>query len=125
MSQSDADGSAKCEIGCRESWVEWLMRTARDVGHQVVKGNVEDWVTEQRRRKWRWAGHVSRRTDGRWSTRMLYWLPHSGARERGRPATRWEDDLKEFAAIKGAKWYTLAKDRGVWDGFEEEFVSGL
>ncbi len=53
---------------------------------------------------------------------MLHWMPHGGARERGRPATRWEEDLKVFTASKGAKWYTLAHDRRKWEGFEEEFI---
>ena len=86
------------------------------------EGAQVDWVTEQKRRKWRWAGHVSRRKDGRWSTRMLYWLPHGGERRRGRPATRWEDVLKAFAASRGAKWETWAADRSVWDTLEQDFV---
>ncbi|CAG9103151.1 unnamed protein product [Plutella xylostella] len=28
--------------------------------------------------KWQWAGHIARRTDGRWSRRVLKWRPRSG-----------------------------------------------
>ena len=84
-----------------------------------------DWVTEQRRRKWKWAGHVARRTDGRWSTRVLHWLPSKGERTRGRPATRWENDLEKFAASRNAKWEVWAKDRGTWEYLEAEYVEWL
>ena len=39
-----------------ESWIDWLKRTAGALDHQVKKGTLVDSVTEQRRRKWRWAG---------------------------------------------------------------------
>ncbi|CAH2229251.1 jg18827 [Pararge aegeria aegeria] len=36
--------------------------------------------------KWQWAGHVCRRTDGRWDRRVLEWRPRIGKRSVGRPA---------------------------------------
>ena len=33
--------------------------------------------------KWRWAGHVMRRTDGRWTKRITDWYPRLGSRKRG------------------------------------------
>ena len=83
--------------GREESWQEWLQRTAGTLDAEVKKGAVADWVVEQRRRKWGWAGHVARRSDGRWASRMLHWIPHGGERSRGRPATRWEDELEDFS----------------------------
>ena len=53
---------------------------------------------------------------------MLHWVPCKGERRRGRPATRWEDDLVAFAAARGAKWEVWATDRGIWDDLEEQFV---
>ncbi|CAG9122988.1 unnamed protein product [Plutella xylostella] len=35
--------------------------------------------------KWQWAGHIARRTDGRWSRRVLEWRPRTGKRSVGRP----------------------------------------
>ena len=62
-------------------------------GFNQEGGALVDWVAEQRRRKWRWAGHADRRLCGRWSNRFFQWLPHSGERRRGWPLTRWEDRL--------------------------------
>ena len=35
-------------------------------------------------RKWTWAGHISRRTDNRWSAAMTAWTPMSSKINRGR-----------------------------------------
>ncbi|RVE41117.1 hypothetical protein evm_014233 [Chilo suppressalis] len=37
--------------------------------------------------KWNWAGHIARRTDGRWGGKVLEWRPRAGRRSVGRPAT--------------------------------------
>jgi hypothetical protein len=39
--------------------------------------------------KWQWAGHIARRTDGRWGGKVLEWRPRTGRRSVGRPPTRW------------------------------------
>ncbi|CAH2209453.1 jg75 [Pararge aegeria aegeria] len=33
--------------------------------------------------KWQWAGHIARRTDGRWGSTVLEWQPHAGKRSVG------------------------------------------
>ncbi|CAH2234748.1 jg20975 [Pararge aegeria aegeria] len=43
--------------------------------------------------KWQWAGHIARRTDGRWGLKVLEWRPRNGKRSVGRPPTRWTDDI--------------------------------
>ena len=111
--------------GREESWQEWLQRTARSLDAEVKKGAVADWVVEQRRRKWGWAGHVARRRDGRWTSRMLHWLPHGGERSRGRPATRWEDELEVFFKTRGMRWEDCAQDRGAWGQLEQIFVEAV
>jgi hypothetical protein len=69
--------------------------------------------------KWRWAGHISRRDDGRWSNRVLEWRPRTGHRNVGRPATRWSDDIAKAA---GRKWKRLTGDREGWRNIEEAYV---
>ena len=32
---------------------------------------VEDVIKTAKKMKWRWAGHIARRTDGRWTTNVL------------------------------------------------------
>ena len=39
-------------------------------------------------RKWTWAGHISRRTDYRWSAALIVWTPMGGKRNRGRQRKR-------------------------------------
>ncbi|KAI8421117.1 hypothetical protein MSG28_008210 [Choristoneura fumiferana] len=55
------------------------------------------WVTDIAKRisslKWQWAGHIARRTDGRWGRKVLEWWPRIGKRSVGRPPTRWTYDL--------------------------------
>ena len=85
--EMDEEDEGEDEKKEEETWVEWMIRTARAASCAMQKANVPDWVQEQKRRKWRWAGHVARRTDMRWSTFMLGWVPvKRGARPVGRPA---------------------------------------
>ena len=86
------------------------------------KARVEDWVTEHRRRKWRWAGHVVRREDRRWATRLLDWEPTGGVRAVGRPVARWEDVIAKFMKDAAVPWRELARDRDKWSSLEADFV---
>lgn len=69
--------------------------------------------------KWRWAGHISRVTDGRWSERVLHWQVRDTRRGRGRPRRRWVDDIVQLA---GRTWTRLAADRDHWRRMEEAYV---
>ncbi|KAE9414849.1 hypothetical protein Angca_005447, partial [Angiostrongylus cantonensis] len=41
------------------------------------------------RAKHRWAGHIMRSTDDRWTKRTIEWTPTECKRPLGRPPTRW------------------------------------
>ena len=90
LEQEEADMS-------HEAWLDWVKRTTQFVEEQLIKTGLEDWVRAIRRRIWRWAGHTARRTDGRWSTTLLNWIPSGGFRNQGRPCKRWDDDLNVFS----------------------------
>ena len=126
QSSSNSGGSSRDKGedagSVNESCVELLQRTARNVEWAIEKGKVSDWVAEQRRRKWRWAGHVMRRTDNRWSRLIVHWLPNGGQRRRGRPTTRWEDALESFAKRSGFRWEKEALDQNDWKRWEATFV---
>ena len=111
------------DINCYlESWVEWKQRTTNHVLHILNKLKMLEWPEEQRRRQWRWAGEIARRQDGRWTKRVLHWVP-DGQRRRGRPATRWDGRLIEY--FKGSEnWWKVAKDRVHWNDLEPGFVFG-
>ena len=106
-----------------ESWTEWIQRVTTLAVDAARKAGVVDWVEEQRRRKGRWAGDVSRRDDGRWSRRLLDWEPLGGRRSWGRPLIRWEDALCHFAKTKGETWSKVGRDKLKWASWEDEFAA--
>ncbi|KAI8423563.1 hypothetical protein MSG28_012655 [Choristoneura fumiferana] len=62
--------------------------------------------------KWQLAGHIARRTDGRWGQKVLEWRPRTGRRAVvGRLLTKWSDDLVKIA---GSRWTRKAEDRSEW-----------
>ena len=107
-----------------ESWVQWKQRTTREALQIIDKIGIPDWADEQRRRLWRWAGHVARRTDGRWTKQVAYWVP-SNNRTRGHPRRRWEDVLREFFLYQhnNQSWTRYAQDRELWNAAESDFVN--
>ena len=66
--------------------------------------------------KHRWAGHVARRDDGRWTRATTDWYPRDVRRPRGRPPKRWADSVKVLAQTvePGSHWSTVARDRRKW-----------
>ena len=71
--------------------------------------------------KWRWAGHIMRLTDERWTKKITEWCPINKTRNRGRPARRWRDDLKLAA---GVEWSRIARDRDAWSHLGEAYALG-
>ena len=105
--------------GC-ETWkltkrTENLLRTAQRAMERAMLGiTIRDmkssmWIRRKTRvrdiikyiklLKWRWAGHVARRDDNRWSRRLTDWCPLDRTRSRKRPETRWRDEIVKFAGI--------------------------
>ncbi|CAH2267251.1 jg14719 [Pararge aegeria aegeria] len=39
---------------------------------------VTDIARQVTKLKWQWAGHIARRTDGRWGLKVLEWRPRTG-----------------------------------------------
>eukprot|EP00973_Karenia_brevis_P012964 1759288-Karenia_brevis.AAC.1 len=102
-----------------------MQRVTRVVDAQLLNVTPDDWIHAQRRRKWRLAGHVARRDDGRWSTRVVQWCPAEGYRDPGHPRKRWADELdsffrKRWGASKGF-WFCIAQDRDKWHAMEDIF----
>ncbi|CAD6195393.1 unnamed protein product [Caenorhabditis auriculariae] len=66
------------------------------------------------RGKHRWGGHVIRRQDDRWSTRLTHWIPRNIKRPLGRPPTSWTDYFRKNISQPGRHWMTVAQDRAAW-----------
>ena len=73
-------------------------------------------------RKWRWAGHIARKDDGRWSKKLLMWTSPDVRRGRGRPRARWSDGLQKEVEKAGHDWpwWLVAPDRAEWRHIGEE-----
>ncbi|CAE8585881.1 unnamed protein product [Polarella glacialis] len=109
-----------------EEYVVWVQRLTDTANREFKKLGIDDWLHDQRRRKWRWAGHTARRTDGRWSHLLLEWSPVVGNRRVGHPDQRWEDCIDHvmqncYGMCKG-DWVLLAQDRSTWNQYEPSYV---
>ena len=71
------------------------------------------------KQKWRWAGHIARLKDNRWTRRCTEWQPRRGKRSRGRPSRRWQDDITEK---EGTTWIRKATDRRRWKTLMEGYI---
>ena len=80
---------------------------------------VKDIILKIKEAKWRWAGHLMRKDDNRWTKRMTEWQPRCGKRGRGRQKLMWRDDITSYA---GTTWTRLAQDRKQWKNHEEGYI---
>lgn len=83
------------------------------------KTRLTDALEQALRLKWKWAGHLSRFTDKRWSLQTTKWAGPAGKRSKGRPLKRWADDIKELV---GKDWLTFSQNRDKWKELEEAFT---
>lgn len=83
------------------------------------KTKITDAIERITHLKWNWAGHVARIPDNRWTRRIIEWRPRDKAhRSRGRPPTRWTDDLRRISS----NWIQDAQDRAGWSRLREAYV---
>ena len=79
------------------------------------KTKVTDVIEQVRRRKWTWAGHVSRIRDNRRTLRITIWKSYEVKIPRGRL-----DELDDY--WKGAIWQRIAQHRQTWKQHAEAFA---
>ena len=100
--------------GCIEPWVDWIQRSTRIAERQAKLNGVVSWTILQKRNYWKWAGHIARCEDDRWTHALLNWIPH-GNRRVGHPRKRWSDDVNEFCSnMYSSPWQLLAQSREAW-----------
>ena len=119
------------------SWVETVEMKLRSMqrAHERIMLNITwrdhktaEWIREQTKlrdiletiskAKWTWAGHLTRRTDNRWTTKLTFWQPRGHTRNKGRPKFRWRDDLDKFRK----HWHRDESDRLRWRQMGKAYV---
>ena len=121
--------------GPDESWLDWIRRTTHSSRQLANQAGVRDWVSAHAKKKWLWAGHVSRRPASTWLWRVSSWRDAEWStmcREDGgprllRPSRRrwmkWEDSLRRFSSSHlGNNWMSLSADRTAWSAEADAFA---
>lgn len=95
------------------------LRLQDKIRNNEIRGRtkVADAVTRILRLKHSWAGHIMRADN--LTTCTTNWTPREDKRRRGRPATRWDDDLKRAL---GTTWRRMTTDREEWKTTREAYI---
>ena len=64
-----------------------------------------------KRLKFKYVGHLSRTSDGRWSKAIMEWTPSTENRRQGRPTNRYIDEIRKRVGIA---WRRVTEDRQRW-----------
>ncbi|CAH2102789.1 unnamed protein product [Euphydryas editha] len=108
-----------CQRGMERSMLK--IRRAHKIRHTKIRRVTKaiDALSYAQKLKFRWAGHVARMEDNRWTYETTTWNGPVGKRRVGRQYARWEEDIIKIAGIH---WLTVAKDRNEWKSLEEAFT---
>ncbi|KAJ8705237.1 hypothetical protein PYW07_011064 [Mythimna separata] len=108
-----------CQRGMERSMLN--IKKIQKINHNKIRSKTKaiDALKYSQKLKWKWAGHAARLKDHRWTKTVTSWKGPPGKRYRGRPFTRWDDDIKKIA---GPEWQQIAQDREKWKALEEAFT---
>ncbi|KAI5749413.1 hypothetical protein M8J76_007135 [Diaphorina citri] len=87
--------------------LEQKIRT-KDIEKRLAVKRVENIAAEL---KLKWAGHMMRTQDNRWSKAITEWIPRDRKRNRGRQKKRWKDEIVERA---GPTWMRRTRNKVEW-----------
>ena len=84
-----------------EPWQDFIRRCTHEAEALITSMGIEDWITQQRRMKWRWAQKLATVDTHKWSYYAITWEPalcpqHNAQRCQARPKKRWIDDITHF-----------------------------
>ena len=72
---------------------------------------ITDIIENTLKQKGRWAGHIARMKDNRWTKSCTERQPRRGKRSRRRPSRSWQDDVTR---TEGTTWIRKATGRRQW-----------
>ena len=123
------DGHCDNQRPLLEDWISWIKRATNLAEEQLCKAQVTDWVREQRKRYWDFAGRVARCSDSRWSCLVVNWVPDGGFRRVGTPCKHWTDDIDHFCKHEldgdSCEWFVLAQNLDTWNSLSSKFVQAF
>jgi hypothetical protein len=86
---------------------EWRVRTNQEIEALMKEENIVRFIKYQRLSLY---GHINRMEDIKNVKAIMKWNP-SDRRSRGRPKTRWKDDVEaDLRAMKITNWRTRIED---------------
>ena len=110
-----------------DPWLDWVKRTTREAEQRMDNLGIESWISQYRRRKWRYAGQLIRGSQDKWSNSLLRWMPEFEVRSsrcQGRPRTRWSDALQAITSkmFGPQEWTCVASIASTWNDLEDNFI---
>ncbi|VDM64163.1 unnamed protein product [Angiostrongylus costaricensis] len=88
------------------------------------RSKIKDDVLYAKQSKIRWAGHVMRMNDNRWTRAVSDWILRNVKRTAGRPSTRWSEfftksleeryDARRVPRASRTHWANLERNREKW-----------
>ena len=108
-----ANGVVYCNVGCvaqramERKMLDLKLEDKIPCSEIRKRTKIIDIIEYTLKQKWKWAGHIARLKDNRWTKRCTEWQPRRGKRSRGRPSRRWQDDITEK---EGTTWIRKATD---------------
>ena len=70
------------------SMLGWILKDRVRNDEIRRRTGVDDFIESIANQKWRWAGHIVRMEDGRWTKKLPEWRPREDKRSRDRLPTR-------------------------------------
>jgi len=85
----------------------------------LQQANTKSVYTAVKSLKLGYAGHLAREPEPKWCSLLTFWVPHDRRRRRGRPYTRWTDEINKLA---GYSWKNKARNRQEWKRVTEAYA---
>lgn len=120
-----------------EDAIEWIQRATHQAEQRLATVGLEPWLDKYLRKKWYWAGHVSRMSPDRWAQRVTTWRNHDWwtvektmlhrpvHAQVGAQPLKWETDLVRFARQRHRHSWTRCGaelSRENWNALADDFI---
>ena len=89
-----------------EPWADTMRRMTTKINDALLHSKMQMWSTRLAITQWKFVGRLKQLPLASWPSRAAYWKPEEiddpscdfvPHRERGRPFTRWDDNVSGFA----------------------------